>query len=179
MKGWLKMTEFVDGTLTEVIVTIVGIFASWALAQLGNYVNAKKKEVISNTTNENVHFYANTVADIVNDVINVMNKNVVNELKIASCDGKLTSEEMCDIALDARNQILSSISDDAKSVLSNVYGNLDNWIDTLISKYVEEAKGITGLTSEQAMQIAEERRQAADSQKVGDPAVDCHQSTAQ
>ena len=92
--------------------------------------------------------------DVVQDVVNYMNINVVNAVKIASADGKLTEEEAKQIKEEAINQILKILSSNMKDVLGIVFGDVGEWLSIQVDNVTEKVKNDpngTGLTHEQVM----------------------------
>lgn len=91
---------------------------------------------------------------VVQDVVNYMNINVVNAVKIASADGKLTEEEAKQIKEEAINQILKILSSNMKDVLGAVFGDIGEWlsiqVDNMTEKLKKDPNG-SGLTHDQVM----------------------------
>ena len=91
---------------------------------------------------------------VVQDVVNYMNINVVNAVKIASADGKLTEEEAKQIKEEAINQILKILSSNMKDVLGAVFGDIGEWLSIQVDNMTEKLKNDpngSGLTHDQVM----------------------------
>ena len=92
--------------------------------------------------------------DVVQDVVNYMNINVVNAVKIASADGRLTEEEAKQIKEEAINQILKILSSNMKDVLGIIFGDVGEWLSIQVDNITEKEKNDpsgSGLTHDQVM----------------------------
>ena len=76
--------------LPEILVTIASLVVTWMLTQLSNYITSKSEEVKSKTDNESIKRYIEIATSTVTEVVDYLNHSVVNDLKIASHDGRLT-----------------------------------------------------------------------------------------
>ena len=91
---------------------------------------------------------------VVQDVVNYMNINVVNAVKIASADGKLTEEEAKQIKDEAIKQILKILSSNMKDVLGAMFGDIAEWLSIQVDVVTEQLKNDpsgSGLTHDQVM----------------------------
>lgn len=139
---------------TEIIVTIVSLVATWALAQLSSYLSAKAESTKSQTEREDVKQYIDIAMDTVQQIVDMLNTTVVNDMKIASSDGKLTEDEIKEISLNARDEVLRILSVEAVQALKAVYGDINGLVDLWVTNAVEKAKGTTGITSDDALEIS-------------------------
>ena len=92
--------------------------------------------------------------NVVQDVVNYLNLNVVNALKLAAEDGHLTEEEAKQIKEAAINQIMKILSSNMKDVLGAVFGDLGEWLSIQIDNVTEALKNDpngSGLTHDQVM----------------------------
>lgn len=92
--------------------------------------------------------------NVVQDVVNYLNVNVVNALKLAAEDGHLTEDEAKQIKEAAINQILKILSSNMKDVLGAVFGNIDEWLSIQVDNVTEALKNDpngSGLTHDQVM----------------------------
>lgn len=92
--------------------------------------------------------------NLVQDVVNYLNVNVVNALKLAAEDGHLTDEEAKQIKEAAINQIMKILSSNMKDVLGAVFGDLGEWLSIQIDNVTETLKNDpngSGLTHDQVM----------------------------
>lgn len=92
--------------------------------------------------------------NVVQDVVNYLNVNVVNALKLAAEDGHLTEEEARQIKEAAINQIMKILSSNMKDVLGAIIGDLGEWLSIQIDNVTEALKNDpngSGLTHDQVM----------------------------
>lgn len=92
--------------------------------------------------------------NLVQDVVNYLNVNVVNALKLAAEDGHLTEDEAKQIKEAAINQILKILSSNMKDVLGAVFGNINEWLSIQVDNVTETLKNDpngSGLTHDQVM----------------------------
>ena len=144
--------------LPEILVTIASLVVTWMLTQLSNYITSKSEEVKSKTDNESTKRYIEIATSTVTEVVDYLNHSVVNDLKIASQDGRLTQEEVDQIKTTARVQVMSILSTEAIQALQQVYGDINSLIDTWVVNAVAKAQNDpegSGITSDQAVAIAE------------------------
>ena len=144
--------------LPEILVTIASLVVTWMLTQLSNYITSKSEEVKSKTDNESTKRYIEIATSTVTEVVDYLNHSVVNDLKIAAQDGRLTQEEVDQIKTTARVQVMSILSAEAIQALQQVYGDINSLIDTWVVNAVAKAQNDpegSGITSNQAVAIAE------------------------
>ena len=144
--------------LPEILVTIASLVVTWMLTQLSNYITNKSEEVKSKTDNESTQRYIEIATSTVTEVVDYLNHSVVNDLKIAAQDGRLTQEEVDQIKTTARVQVMSILSAEAIQALQQVYGDINSLIDTWVVNAVAKAQNDpegSGITSNQAVAIAE------------------------
>ena len=144
--------------LPEILVTIASLVVTWMLTQLSNYISNKSEEVKNKTDNDSMKRDIEIAASTVTEVVDYLKHSVVNDLKIASSDGKLTQEEVDQIKATARVQVQSILSAEAIQALQQVYGDInaliDTWIVNAVAKAQSDPEG-SGITSTQAMRIKE------------------------
>lgn len=144
--------------LPEILVTIASLVVTWMLTQLSNYISNKSEEVKNKTDNDSMKRYIEIATSTVTEVVDYLNHSVVNDLKIAAFDGKLTQEEVDQIKATARVQVQSILSAEAIQALQQVYGDInaliDTWIVNAVAKAQSDPEG-SGITSTQAMRIKE------------------------
>ena len=144
--------------LPEILVTIVSLVVTWMLTQLSNYISNKSEEVKNKTDNDSMKRYIEIATSTVTGVVDYLNHSVVNDLKIAASDGKLTQEEVDQIKATARVQVQSILSAEAIQALQQVYGDInaliDTWIVNAVAKAQSDPEG-SGITSTRAMRIKE------------------------
>lgn len=153
----MNLWEFAQSIgLPEILVTIASLVVTWMLTQLSNYISNKSEEVKNKTDNDSMKRYIEIATSTVTEVVDYLNHSVVNDLKIAASDGKLTQEEVDQIKATARVQVQSILSAEAIQALQQVYGDInaliDTWIVNAVAKAQSDPEG-SGITSTQAMCI--------------------------
>lgn len=114
-------------TLISVILVFVGIVASKVLLLL-----AKKLGIdVDDQTMK-------TIQSLVNKLVQAMNQSVVNDLKKANPDGKLTAEQKAEVFNRVRDDLEKSLTDEEKQYLINKFKNLDTALKALIESSVGE-----------------------------------------
>lgn len=114
-------------TLISVVLVFVGIIASKVLLLL-----AKKLGIdVDDQTMK-------TIQALVNKLVQAMNQSVVNDLKKANPDGKLTAEQKAQVFNDVRNDLEKSLTDEEKQYLINKFKDLDIALKALIESSVGE-----------------------------------------
>ena len=155
MSPWERMQSI---GLPEILVTIASLVVTWMLTQLSNYITSKSEEVKNKTDNESTKRYIEIATSTVTEVVDYLNHSVVNDLKIAASDGRLTQEEVDQIKTTARVQVMSILSAEAIQALQQVYGDINSLIDTWVVNAVAKAQNDpegSGITSDQAVALAE------------------------
>lgn len=114
-------------TLISVILVFVGIIASKVLLLL-----AKKLGIdVDDQTMK-------TIQSLVNKLVQAMNQSVVNDLKKANPDGKLTAEQKAEVFNRVRDDLEKSLTDEEKQYLIGKFKNLDTALKALIESSVGE-----------------------------------------
>ena len=130
------INEGVITILYPVIVALLGFLST----KLISFINSKTEAVKKNIKNETVKTYIDVVSNTVSEVVQALNQEIVNGIKEASKDGKLTEDEAKEIKNKAIEKTLGILSDDAKETLTMVFGDLDTYISTLIESAVYKTK---------------------------------------
>ena len=118
------------------IITLIGIATvaiSIGIAKFASYLKVKTDDVMLQ------YAIAATEAAAIN-VVQSLNQTVVNDLKNASEDGKLTQEEVITISTSALNMLKESLSSETIKAIEGAFGNLDTYLSNLIEKTVLKCK---------------------------------------
>jgi hypothetical protein len=114
-------------TLISVVLVFVGIIASKVLLLLSKKLGI---DVDAQTMK--------TIQALVNKLVQAMNQSVVNDLKKANPDGKLTAEQKAQVFNDVRNDLEKSLTDEEKQYLIDKFKDLDTALKALIESSVGE-----------------------------------------
>lgn len=114
-------------TLISVVLVFVGIIASKVLLLLSKKLGI---DVDAQTMK--------TIQALVNKLVQAMNQSVVNDLKKANPNGKLTAEQKAQVFNDVRNDLEKSLTDEEKQYLIDKFKDLDTALKALIESSVGE-----------------------------------------
>lgn len=114
-------------TLISIVLVFVGIIASKVLLLLSKKLGI---DVDAQTMK--------TIQALVNKLVQAMNQSVVNDLKKANPDGKLTAEQKAQVFNDVRNDLDKSLTDEEKQYLIDKFKDLDTALKALIESSVGE-----------------------------------------
>lgn len=114
-------------TLISVVLVFVGIIASKVLLLLSKKLGI---DVDAQTMK--------TIQALVNKLVQAMNQSVVNDMKKANPDGKLTAEQKAQVFNDVRNDLEKSLTDEEKQYLIDKFKDLDIALKALIESSVGE-----------------------------------------
>lgn len=78
--------------------------------------------------------------DTVGNVVSGLNQELVNDMKLANTDGKLTKEEIEDIKEKAIKRVFNILGENGTLILKSAYGDLSQLVDSKIEKVVQDAK---------------------------------------
>lgn len=151
----IDWTQVILAIVSAVLVPMVGV----AVNALNTWLKAKAEQVKEQTNREVLDKYVDLATSITSQVVDYLNTTMVNDMKIAAEDGRLTQEEAENIMLQAKQNILSMIGDAGQEALQNVFGDLDELLNLWITNATEKAKvNGTGISATTAKQIASDLR---------------------
>ena len=131
-----EILDAVSHAAVLVAIAIIGYLGTW----FSKYINAKKEQISTQVSNDNLMLYVNLVSENAIQVVETLNSTLVDELKKHSSDGKLTAEEIKLIRDTARDKLKKTLSAEVKESLTRVFGDLDEYFDTLIETTVVRVK---------------------------------------
>lgn len=134
--------EFNVETVLSLLSPVLIALLTWATTMLKKLIDTKTAELKAKNTNATLMTYIDLLKDITTNVIVSLNSSVVDDLKKASSDGKLTIEEAEEIKNKAIKKIVAQLSDDVVATLTIGVGDLNEYISNLIDKRVEDVKAI-------------------------------------
>ena len=111
------------------IVPLLGIITAYVV----NYIKAKTIELNTNNSNEILVKYLTMLSDTVCDCVIATNQTYVNALK---AQGKFDAEAQKVAFEMTYKAIIAVLSDDAKTYLTNMYGDLTVFITNMIEAEV-------------------------------------------
>jgi hypothetical protein len=125
--------DILSNILAVVIIPILPMVAVY----LVNLLRKKTLELESKVSNDTVKKFLELGENIIETSVNAVSQIFVDELKK---NGKFDKAAQTEAFEMAKQKILSTISEDVKQALTEVYGNLSQYIDSRIEYYVRQGK---------------------------------------
>jgi hypothetical protein len=129
------MTSAEIGTLIFelCIIPLLGL----AVTFLTTWLNAKKKEAQAKTDNEVAQKYIGIAFDVINTCVVATSETYVKHMK----DQNLFDAEAQKTALEkTKTAVMDTLSDEAKTHLTGLYGDLNKYIENKIEEAVKNNK---------------------------------------
>ena len=104
---------------------------------IGKFLYAKWEEVHGNIKNTKVKNTLDEVIEIIVNVVQATNQTFVDELKKK---GEFTNEAAIDAFEISKETAVSMLSYEAIEIITEVYGDVDLYLDTLIESTVKQLK---------------------------------------
>ena len=115
--------------LEIVLVPILTVITGFIVA----FLKAKSQEIMNRVNNDKVRKYIVMLEDMVCNAVTATNQTYVEALKK---EGRFDAEAQ-QVAFDTtKKAVLLMLTDEAKTILSEVYTDLENFINTLIEAQV-------------------------------------------
>ena len=128
-----EMLDIIYQILQIVIIPLLGAVAAYVVILL----KKKSQEIQANTNNDVANEYIAIAEQIIADAVTATNQTLVDTLKK---EGVFTKEEWEKAFAQTKDNVMKILSDSQKEVLSQVYSDLDTWINTKIEATVKELK---------------------------------------
>ena len=128
-----------NAVLTAAVPALI-LLLTWVAKYLAALFEAKTNEVQENIKNKKVKEAINIVSEDAINIVLTLNQTIVEGLKAASVDGKLTVEEAAGIKTKALNMLKSTLTTDVRDTLGMVYSDIDSYLETVIEKTVVQVK---------------------------------------
>ena len=114
------------GTL---LVALLGFGSAW--------LNAKADQIKNETVQEKTTEYIFNLQQVMASIVDAATKTVVDGLKEANADGKLTPEEQVQIKATVSNTIKAQLTEEGRAMLGTIVADIDIWIDAWIESYLK------------------------------------------
>ena len=125
--------EFVKDLLYILITAAVPVLTTYVCKFL--YAKWTKSKV--NIKNEQIQDTLDKVTNMVLDVVQATNQTFVDSLKK---NGEFTKEAAIEAFNKSKETVVKMLSDDAVTIITEVYGDIDVYLDTLIESLVKQLK---------------------------------------
>lgn len=122
-------------TICGVVVAVIGALMTLAIKG----INMVRTILNSKTENQMLQTLINNVSDNAENIVKALNQTLVNGLKDKSEDGKLTKDEIIAVKNEALTTLMNTLSVEAKTTLTNTFGNLELYLSNLIEAKVSDA----------------------------------------
>ena len=123
--------------LTQIVIAIIGLVFTGVLIPLSK---AGFEWLKNKTQNEAIKAALNEAEIIAKNVVMSLQQTVVDGLKEKSADGKLTTEEIRDVAEIAFDMFISDISSKSLEVIENNADDISTYIANLIESRLFQIK---------------------------------------
>lgn len=121
--------------LTEVIKAILVIAIPVIAKYVTSWINAKSENIKNKTKNDNIDKYIDIATNTINSCITATNQVFVESLK---CEGKFDKDAQEKAFLMTKNAVMNVLSLDLQEALSEVYGDLDAFIEQQIEATINK-----------------------------------------
>lgn len=128
--NWLELLYEI---LEVCIIPLLGVLTVYAV----KFINKKSEEITAKTDNDLTKKYVNLLSTTISDCVVATNQTYVEALKKENAFTKEAQEEAFKLTYDA---VMNVLSDDAKTYLTNLYGDLTAYVQTKIEAEVNFAK---------------------------------------
>lgn len=130
-----NMLQMISEIINVCIIPLLGVLVTY----LVKYINSKSKELESQVDNETAKKYINMLTKTITDCVIATNQTYVETLK---AQGKFDAEaqkKAFEMTLSAVQGLLTT---EAKTYLTEIYGDLDAYITTQIEATVNKNKKV-------------------------------------
>lgn len=128
--NWLELLYEI---LEVCIIPLLGVLTVYVV----KFINKKSEEITAKTDNDLTKKYVNLLSTTISDCVIATNQTYVEALKKENVFTKEAQEEAFKLTYDA---VMNVLSDDAKTYLTNLYGDLTAYVQTKIEAEVNFAK---------------------------------------
>jgi len=123
--------------ITQIIIAVIGLLFTAVIIPL---VKAAFEWLKSKTENEALKAALDEAATVADSVVASLQASVVDGLKAKAADGKLTAEDVAEVADMAVEMFLSDISAKTLDVLENNADDITSYIGNLIEARLAQSK---------------------------------------
>lgn len=104
------------------------------------FIKNKTEQLKLVSNNETINKYIGIATEVITDCVNMVTQTYVETLKKQN---KFDKEAQQEAFSQCKQRVLNLLTDDAKLVIQEVYGDIDKWIDTKIESTVNINKNVT------------------------------------
>lgn len=115
------------------VVPLLGVLTTF----LVSFLRVKSDELKAKINNNMIAKYITLGEQIIESAVVAVNQTFVEELKK---NEKFTKEKQKEAFEKCKSIVLSLLTDNVRTMLEYIYGDLDSWIETKIELYVNNQK---------------------------------------
>jgi hypothetical protein len=115
------------------IIPLLGVLTAYLIS----FINTKKNEIINKSDNDLVDKYVDIAADVITTCVIATNQTYVDTLKK---EGKFDAEAQCNAFNMTADAVMAILTDEAKEVLTEAFGDLNTYITQQIEASVNTNK---------------------------------------
>jgi hypothetical protein len=130
------MKEILTTLIQVVVIPAIPVLVTY----LVKYLKAKAEQTTTKIDNELIRTYLQEAADAVLQAVTYTAQTYVDTLKN---QGKFTKEAQVKAFNTAKDVALRLLTEEAKQMITALYGDLTLWLDTKIEQTVKEQKTFT------------------------------------
>lgn len=134
------MNENLNGLLITIIQAVVIPAIPILVAFLVKLLKVKAEQVTVKINNENLQQYLQEAIDSVLQAVTYTSQTYVDSLKM---QGRFDVDAQKVAFATAKEVALALLTEDAKKMITDLYGDLNVWLDTKIEQTVKEQKTFT------------------------------------
>ena len=135
----MDYTQILNTILVAIIGGVVGVII--ALIKKGFvWVNAKIDSIKSESERKLLQSATEEAEGVVVNVVTALQTDIVDGLKKASEDGKLTEAEIKDLGIQSFNKFVDGMSTGGLEILKNSKTNFEAYISDLVKAVVQSIK---------------------------------------
>ena len=126
---WKAIVPPLVEQLLPLVVTAIGIFASWAL-------NSLRRKLDSEAATGAL----DSVERVVKAVVAELDQTLVPQIREASEDGVITDAERAELLATAKTKVLAALGKHGAKEVTRYFGDLDGFVLSLIEAKVRQAR---------------------------------------
>lgn len=115
------------------IIPLLGVLTAYLIS----YINTKKNEIMTNSSNDMVDKYVGIAADVITTCVIATNQTYVDTLKK---EGKFDADAQRNAFNMTAAAVMAILTDEAKEVLTEAFGDLNTYITQQIEASVNTNK---------------------------------------
>ena len=121
-------------------IGLVAVYIQKYLSEAISKVRAESGKIEDDILRDNVTYAIDTIEKIIHDTVYSLQVSVVDDIKKASEDGKLTKEEGIEIFNMAKDKILSQVPTSLQLMAKHSIEDLEEYINLKIEEQLEIVK---------------------------------------